>query len=213
MNSKRNFLLILCSVVFLLVLSAVTFLTLDRHMDTETEKDVREIARVHLQGVANEEVNRFNAVKRIRFAQVDDIEAEVRALSAPGADAVAEVIRRNAAYQQLVSCVLVSESGRFVDMAGEPMVAYDDSEHLIDCLRAGGSMVSSGYAELQQVIIYAVAFSAPMEGGEREAATQPGLLPYDSPGLAGSYFPTFQEASLPNEVGLTLPSAVNVSIL
>lgn len=167
MNSKKTFWLILGSVVFLMALAVATFLTLNRYMDGETEKDVQEIARVHLQGVANEEVNRFNAVKKIRFAQVDDIEAEVRAMTAPDAAAVAETIRRNAAYQQLVSCVLVSESGRFVDVAGEPMIAYDDAEQLADRLRAGESVVSGGYAEMQQVIIYAVPISVPMEDGER----------------------------------------------
>ena len=59
------------------------------------------------------------------------------------------------------------------------MISYDDADDLFDRLSAGQNMVSSGYSEEHQVIIYAVAVSTPMEGGERSV----GLLcmrPMDS---------------------------------
>ena len=166
MNKKRTFGLIIGGMVFVIVLAVATFVSLNRYMDRHTEQDVQEIAQVHLLGVADEEVNRFNAVKKIRFAQNDDVIAPVRALSNPSAGEIAQSIRQGARQQQLVSCVLVSESGKFIVLEGEDILGYDDASVLLAQLQAGERFVTGGFAELQQVVIYATPLVVPMENGE-----------------------------------------------
>ena len=166
MNKRRTFAFILCGMLFIIILALATFVFLNRYMDGKTEQDVQEIAQVHLLSVADEEVNRFNAVKKIRFAQNDDVIASVQLLEDPSVEEITEAIRRGSAQQQLVSCVLVSESGGFAVVEGQQVLGYDDADMLLSQLRAGERFVTGGFAELQQVVIYASPLSVPMGDGE-----------------------------------------------
>ena len=165
-RNRRAALVMPVGLLFMFLLAVGIFAALNRFMDAETERDIEEIARVHLQGVASEEINHFNAVKQVRFEQMENIRAEIYAMHAPDAATVARRLRQSAEAQRFVSCVLVSESGAFVELQGEHVLSYDDTQHLTSHLNAGETFVSCGFSELRQIIIFALPFRAPMENGE-----------------------------------------------
>ena len=114
MSRKLTFGVIVGSMLFLIILAAVTFVVLDRYLTNKTEQEVQQIAEVYLQGVADTEYNRFSAIKRLRFAENDSIIAPVQALEQPDAETAAASIRRSATFEDLVTCALVSKNGNLV---------------------------------------------------------------------------------------------------
>ena len=166
MSRKLTFGVIVGSMLFLIILAAVTFLVLDRYLTNKTEQEVQQIAEVYLQGVADTEYNRFSAIKKLRFAENDSIIAPVQALEQPDAEAAAASIRRSATFEDLVTCALVSKNGSFVVVEGEKILGVDDVDPLPKHLSAGERYVTTGFTESQQVIIYASPLSVPMENGE-----------------------------------------------
>ena len=154
----------------LLMYSAVVLFVLlgaQRYLAREAEEDIREIAQVHLMGVSGEEVNHFNIIQSIRFEEMRDFRTAIERMQDPGPEETAATIRRIAANQRLVSCVLVSEGGKFIHMEGARMISYDDSRYVLEHLRAGESFLTGGYSEQCQVMVYALALQVPMENGER----------------------------------------------
>ena len=61
--------IIIGGLIFLFVLTGLIFFCLNSYMSSQTEKDVRRIASVHLEGMMGEELNRFEVIKQIFFRQ------------------------------------------------------------------------------------------------------------------------------------------------
>ena len=163
--SRYTRMAIICLLAFSVVELGVMF-GLQQYMAREAEADVREIAQVHLKGVSGEEVNHFNVIQMIRFEELRDFRTGIDRMDEPTPREIASTIRRIAANQRLISCVLVTESGEFVHIEGARMISYDDSRYVLEHLRRGESFLTGGYSEQCQVVIYAAAFEAPMENGE-----------------------------------------------
>ncbi len=53
-----------------MLVAVCIFFFLFRYMDSETVWRVRDIAQVHLHGMSNQEVNRYEAIKSLRFRQM-----------------------------------------------------------------------------------------------------------------------------------------------
>ena len=97
---------------FLLGLACLVFFALSHYMDSRTSQDVRRIAHGHLQGMLEQEVNRFEAIKAIRRTQMDSLKAALQGLEA-GSDsgAVKEAIARASLFQNLANCSLIEADG------------------------------------------------------------------------------------------------------
>ncbi len=109
---KKTYRLIVGGAVFILILVVLVFFSLNSYMDRKTENDVRNIARVHIQGMANEENDRYEAIKDIRFSQIRSLRNSIKKLGEDSdAKSVLQAIRDAAEFQTLTNCALVSKSG------------------------------------------------------------------------------------------------------
>ncbi len=79
---KKEFKPIIGGLIFVLLLATAVFVLLARYMGAQTEKDVSEIAHVHLEDISELESDRFDAIVHLRFRQLDNI---MRELSRNGA--------------------------------------------------------------------------------------------------------------------------------
>lgn len=141
--SRYTRMAIICLLAFSVVELGVMF-GLQQYMAREAEADVREIAQVHLKGVSGEEVNHFNVIQMIRFEELRDFRTGIDRMDEPTPREIASTIRRIAANQRLISCVLVTESGEFVHIEGARMISYDDSRYVLEHLRRGESFLTGG---------------------------------------------------------------------
>ena len=166
---KKEIKLIIAGLCTILVSIGVVFFFLYRFMDQQTERDIREIGRVFLDEKAHQEANRFEAIKSIRFRQMDSMKEK---LEENGADADALEVRDSLAYaaefQDLSNCSLISATGEKETVYGDPIVRLGDESFLMDSLAAGkDKIITGGWSQKEQLIIYASALSVPMTNGER----------------------------------------------
>ncbi|MBQ9617600.1 MAG: response regulator [Oscillibacter sp.] len=152
--------------LFILVLAVAVFAALIRFMSRETERDVSEIAQTYLEAMAQEELNSFDMFADFRYSQA----AYIRSLaetSGPDADAaeIAQIVERAASFQEMRSCGFIDASGRIATVQGSTILAVEDTERLVNRLRNGENALSSGYNETEQLILWAIPASFPMEGG------------------------------------------------
>lgn len=165
---KKEFKLIVTGLCVILVSIGIVFWGLYRYMDTQTEKDVREIGRVFLQEKAHQEAKRFEAIKTIRFSQMDSMKEELDE-AGPSADAetLRSVLSYSASFQDLANCSLISASGGMETIYGEPIERLGDEPFLLERLgESDETIVTGGWSESRQLIIYASPLSVPMENGE-----------------------------------------------
>ncbi|MCR5102700.1 MAG: response regulator [Butyrivibrio sp.] len=168
---KKILRLIVGGFVFIFFLAVIVFTSLNHYMDKQTEKDVRKIANVHLLGMANEEINRFEAVKDIRYTQVESmIEVVEKDYSEAGADEVADILRNAADFQDLSNCSLISESGNVSKIYGYEIREFGDIDYLMENVLEGKRVVTGAWTANEQVIIYAYPFEAEMDTGEKSVA-------------------------------------------
>ena len=154
--------------LFIFILAIVVFLSLNRYMDMQTEKDVRQIADVYLQGVVDQEADRFESIKSIRFTQLDAMLEEIAALGEnPSTDQVNNVINAMGHMQRLENCSLVSASGEIASVYGAPIVRLGDPSFLMEGIREGKQFVTGGWSDEMQYMIYASPLSVPMQNGEQ----------------------------------------------
>ena len=100
-------------ILFLILLAVGVFYTMNDYMIEETEWDMREVARIHMQEMADERIGRFNAVKRVLFDRLDNIAA---ALGRGDRAAV----QGFSSIERLTSCALLSDAGTMEQLYGEP---------------------------------------------------------------------------------------------
>ncbi|MBQ6206096.1 MAG: hypothetical protein IJK52_03340 [Oscillospiraceae bacterium] len=152
--------------LFILALAAVVFTALIRFMSSETERDVSEIARTYLEAMAREELDGFDMFADFRYSQTAYVKSLAEGLG-PDASAseIARTAERAADFQEMRSCGLIDASGRIAMAQGSAILAIEDTESLVNRLQNGENAVSSGYNETEQMILWAVPASFPMEGG------------------------------------------------
>ncbi len=163
---KKEFRLIVASLIFLVTLSLVVFLSLTRYMDGQTTKDVRIIAQVYLQGMAVQEANRFDNIKDIRFSQIDAIKNELKTAAESGnEDSEREIIASAAKHQVLENCSLISEDGTIDTIYGMPIERLGDPSFLMRGLKNGEEFVTGGWNGDMQFVIYVSPLAIPMADG------------------------------------------------
>lgn len=164
---KKEFRLIVGGFLFIFALAIVTFASLNGYMNKQTEKDVRTIAQVHLQGVADQELNRFEAIKTIRFTQIASMKKEILSNNSSDADHIFRIAQHAAEFQGLTNCTLVSEGGDLECVYGSPIEKLGDKDFLVKSLTEGNQIVTGGWGVDGQIIIYASPLSIPMHSGEK----------------------------------------------
>ncbi|MCR5627951.1 MAG: response regulator [Lachnospiraceae bacterium] len=165
---KKEYKYIVIGLVTTIILSTVLFLSLNKYMDIQTEKDIRAIANVHLMGMASEELNRFDAVKQIRFSQVDSMLEEVNELGEnAGYEEIQETISRYGEFQDVASCVLIDKEGDLDTVYGVKLEKLGDPDFLLKSMNDKVDVVTGGWDSQQQVIIYAAPISLPMKNGKK----------------------------------------------
>ncbi|MCR5259202.1 MAG: hypothetical protein K6E40_13720, partial [Desulfovibrio sp.] len=165
---KKEFKKIFAGLFFLLGLACIVFFALSRYMDSRTAQDMRRIAQVHLQGMMDQEASRFEAIKAIRRTQVDSLKVALQGLEV-GSDsgAVKDAIARASRFQNLANCSLLDADGILSTVYGTPIAKLGDPAFLLDSILAGRQVVTGGWTDSEQLIIYASPLSAPMSGGRR----------------------------------------------
>ncbi|MCR4746215.1 MAG: response regulator [Lachnospiraceae bacterium] len=165
---KKEFRVIILGLFVLFVFIGAAFISLNKYMDMQTEKDVSEIAKVFLMEKATQETSRFNALMSIRNSQIISMEENLERIKDKAyTELVAGKLRDAAEFQKLANCSLVSDSGEMETLYGEEIVRLGDSDFLMESLRANGDVViTGGWSEKRQMIIYAVPIDLPMSNGE-----------------------------------------------
>jgi signal transduction histidine kinase/CheY-like chemotaxis protein len=163
---KKELKTIISGLVFILLLAAAVFALLSRYMGAQTEKDVSEIAHVHLDDISELESDRFNTIVHLRFRQIDEL---LRELARHGAfsehEKAVDVLRRFAEFQAVENCTLVSASGELETVFGEPVKRLGDEAFLYENLHAGRRIVTDAWTESMHVSVYASPVRLPMASG------------------------------------------------
>ncbi|MCR5546592.1 MAG: response regulator [Lachnospiraceae bacterium] len=162
---KRSFSLIIGGLLFIFALSIITFLGLNHYMDNETEEDVREIASVYLHGIADEEANRFNAIKSVRFQQIDYILNDVENESFETTEELYAAIEKRASFQEVPSCILVDTEGNMQVLEGKKLTVFNSKDFVLDSLINGNKAVATGENSEIKLVLYCEPYSIPMENG------------------------------------------------
>ncbi len=167
---KKEFKSIIGGLIFVLLLATAVFVLLARYMGAQTEKDVNEIAHVHLKDISELESDRFDAIVHLRFRQLDNIMRELARNGAAGNHANArDVIRHYAEFQSAENCTLISASGEMETVFGEPVKSLGDEAFLLEKLHAGRRIVTDAWTESMHVSVYATPARLPMSGGRTSA--------------------------------------------
>ena len=161
---KKELKQIIAGLCLLLVAVMAVFYGLYRMMDRQTERDVREIGRVFLEEKARQEAHRFEAIKAIRYSQMESMKRELEELDDPDDPrAVHDALVNAAKFQDLSNCSLISSSGKIETVYGEPIERLGDTAFLMDSLATETKViVTGGWGATQQMIIYAEPLALPM---------------------------------------------------
>ncbi len=165
---KREMKLIITGLLTVIVFTGAVFFFMFRYMDTQTEKDMHEIARVFLENNAHQKAQSYEAIMLIRFEQMDSMVSELMEL---GEDADAESIESTLAYaarfQQLSNCSVISDSGEIENIYGSPLMSLSDKDFLLESLRnRDRQIITDGWTDSEQVMIMASPLTIPMDNGE-----------------------------------------------
>ena len=166
---KREFRIIIIGLCTMLFFISVAFFCLYRYMDDQTEKDVRKIASVFLKEKANQEANRFESLTSTRNSQILSMKKELENIDQSlGMEPVYENIKETAKFQELANCSLVDAEGSIETLYGEEIVRLGDSAFLINGLENKEEIiVTGGWSEREQMIIYAVPLELSMSNGNK----------------------------------------------
>ena len=166
---KKEYKVILIGLCAMIASIGMVFFFLYRVMDDQTEKDVREIGRVFLVEKARQEANRFNAIKKLRFSQIDSMTKQLKESGAAlDAEETSNVLAQAAGFQDLANCSLVDADGRIETVFGDPIERLGDESFLMNSLiEEKEQIVTGGWTKKDQLIIYASPLSVPMENSEK----------------------------------------------
>ena len=152
--------------ILIFLLTGIVFFCLDYYMSIQTETDVRRIAAVHLEGMMNEELNRFEVIKEIFFRRSYGL---LEILNDTNVNDRTAIHRKVAAYsfsQSLPSCSLISASGHIETIFGKKVVKFNDPNFVVESLKNLQRAVTAGWDERGQIIAFCLPYFMPMENGE-----------------------------------------------
>ena len=159
---------IFAGLFFLLGLACIVFYAFSHYMDSRTAQDVRMIAHGHLQGIMEQEASRFEAIKAIRRTQVDSLRATLQELEIEAdSNTVKSAIIRASLFQNLANCSLLDAEGNLSTVYGSPLLKLGDPDFLLKGILGGRQIVTGGWTDSGQLIIYAAPLSVSMPGGRR----------------------------------------------
>ena len=164
MHTTRKILVAGSILIFLL--TGLVFFCLDYYMSVQTETDIRRVASVHLEGMMNEELNRFEVVKDIFFRRNHGLIDIFNHLDVYDR---AEIQRKVAEYsfsQSLPSCSIISSSGHIEHLFGTNVKKLNDPEFVIDRLQNLQRGVTAGKDEFGSIVVLCLPYFMPMENGE-----------------------------------------------
>ncbi len=142
---KKEFRLIAGGFLFIVILAVITFASMNAFMNVQTEKDVRTIAQVHLQGIAEQEMNRYEAIKTLRFGQIASLKKEILDNNTQNVEETYSDIKLFASFQDLTNCTLITENGEMDTIYGTPIERLGDEEFLLENLKKGEQVVTGGW--------------------------------------------------------------------
>ena len=164
---KKEFRLIAGGFLFIVILAVITFASMNAFMNVQTEKDVRTIAQVHLQGIAEQEMNRYEAIKTLRFGQIASLKKEILDNNTQNVEETYSDIKLFASFQDLTNCTLITENGEMDTIYGTPIERLGDEEFLLENLKKGEQVVTGGWNLDSQIIIFASPLSISMKNGKK----------------------------------------------
>ncbi|MBQ7585917.1 MAG: response regulator [Desulfovibrionaceae bacterium] len=164
--------ILIAGLFFIFILTGMVFLGLYSYMDEHTEEDVRRIALVHLEGMMNEELNRFEVIKSIFFRRNDALVEAITRLDVHNRVAIKKKIAEFSLSQNLSTCALISADGRLETLFGKPIEKLDDPLFVIKDLSQIKRVVTVGHDENEHLIVFGVPYFMPMSDG----GTSIGLL-------------------------------------
>ncbi len=171
---KKETKVIIGGFIFIFALSIVVFFTLNMYLNQQTEGDVREIGKVYLEGTCDQQIDRYNAVKRIRFTQMEHMKSKVSAGGATDAQSVKRILGDEGKDQNFDGCALIDAQGNIETVSGDPITQLGDSDFLESSMKEKHNVITGGWNGKEQIIVYAEPYEAPMESGNQSV----GLLCY-----------------------------------
>ncbi|MCR5627013.1 MAG: response regulator [Lachnospiraceae bacterium] len=163
---KKELKYIIAGFVLIIILSLLIFLNLYGFMNKQTENDIRSIAEVHLKGIVGEELDRYSVVKGIRFGQLNALKEEITGGNADiGSGRMQEIVEKYAGFQDLESSALIDKEGNIEVLYGTDISDFGDIEYLTESMKNGEEVVTGGWHDDEQLIIYASPLSVKMSNG------------------------------------------------
>ncbi len=152
---------------FIVSMSLLVFLGMNRYMEGRTQDDVRQVAQSYVEGVASESLYQFTTISSIRFGQVYRLIDWVDS-HAPAGDvnAVYTEIQNIAAFQSLSTCALVTDDGSFETVYGIPFRDFRDLDFVMQHIKSEDRAITGGQNVREQVIIWYVPIKYPMKNGK-----------------------------------------------
>ena len=152
---------------FIVSMSLLVFLGMNRNMESRTENDVRQVAQSYVEGVASESLYHVTSIAGIRFGQVYRLIDWVNSYAPLGdVNAVYGEIQRIASSQSLITCALVMDDGSFETVYGIPFKEFRDLDFVLQRIKTGDRAITGGQNEREQVIIWYVPVKYPMKNGK-----------------------------------------------
>ncbi|MBQ9537394.1 MAG: response regulator [Desulfovibrionaceae bacterium] len=158
--------IIIGGLIFLFVLTGLIFFCLNSYMSSQTEKDVRRIASVHLEGMMGEELNRFEVIKQIFFRQCYALVKAFNRIDHMDRDSIKKKIQEYSLSQNLAGCSLLSATGVIEPLFGSRIEQLDDAAFVINKLAHVERVVTAAKNSTGLNIVFAVPYFMPMHNGE-----------------------------------------------
>ena len=167
MNINRAGRMIVGGFIFIIVAALAVFYSMNRYMENQTSKDVRQVAESYVGGIAIEALYHYTAVRDIRIEQSFHIKDYVATHSniANAAEVVA-AMKRIAESQSVATCALIADDGSVETVYGLPFKSFGDLDFVMSKLKVGDVAVSGGYNERDQIVIWSVPANFAMQNGK-----------------------------------------------
>ncbi|MCR5654048.1 MAG: response regulator [Lachnospiraceae bacterium] len=165
---RRTLQVIIGGMTFIIILTVIVLISLNRFMDRQTLTDVQRIAGTYLEGVASGEINNYIVVADIRYSQLNYLSDELDALgeNASG-DEIERIAAEYARLQELPSFAFVDEDGVIHTVHGGEIMSLGNHESLVEKMKAKEPIVMTGKSSEQDLIVWAAPASYPLKNGKK----------------------------------------------
>ncbi len=164
-NSKR---IAICGCIFILIVSTLVFVLMNRRMNEKTDEDVETVAVNYIEGMAAQELSHFNDVANTRFDQMHSIFLGMEQLGQTDDPAV---VRDRLAYfawlQEQPSMGLMDAEGNVETVYGPELQSVANMDFLRDSMAKNQHAASTAFNGERQLIIWVTPASWPMMNGHK----------------------------------------------